>query len=158
MLCDDCKKNPATIYFKDASYGKIKELRLCEECARKRGILLDKKLSPLEILQKLLKEQSLQDEKVLCPVCFLSLAEFKRYGRFGCCNCITVFEPYIKSLIKEVQESDRHIGKKVKPGARRVVEIFKLREELKRALEKECYEDAARIRDRLKELGVENVE
>ncbi|MEO0106815.1 MAG: UvrB/UvrC motif-containing protein [candidate division WOR-3 bacterium] len=158
MLCDDCKKNPASIYFKDASYGKIKELHLCEECAKKRGILLDKKLSPLEVLQKLLKEYNRQDEQIICPVCFLSLAEFKKFGRFGCSNCIAVFEPYIKNLIKEVQESNRHIGKR--PGSRqhKALEIFKLREELRKALEKEAYEEAAKIRDRLKELGFENVE
>lgn len=157
MLCDDCKKNPANLFFKDVSGGQIKEMHLCEECARKKGILSDKKLSPLEILQKLLKDKSHEDEKIICPVCFLSLSEFKKLGRFGCANCLNVFEPYIKTLIREVQNNEKHIGKRAKPGGRRAIEIFRLREELKCALEKEAYEDAAQIRDKLKKLGVENV-
>ncbi len=157
MLCDDCKKKPASIYFKDVSGGLIKELHLCEDCARKKGLLIDKNLSPLEILQKMLKNTSHDDEKVICPVCFLTLAEFKKLGRFGCSVCVSTFEPYIKTLIKEVQESEKHIGKKAKSSGRRAIEVFRLREELRRALEKEAYEDAAQIRDKLKTLGVENV-
>ncbi len=157
MLCDDCKKKPASIYFKDVSGGQIKELHLCEDCARKKGLLIDKKLSPVEVLQKMLKDTSHDDEKVICPVCFLTLAEFKKIGRFGCSNCLLTFEPYIKTLIKEVQESERHIGKKAKSAGRRAIEVFRLREELRRALEKEAYEDAAQIRDKLKTLGVDNV-
>mgnify|MGYP005838525931 CR=1 FL=1 len=156
MLCDDCKQKPASIYFKDVSGGQIKELHLCEECARKRGLLIDKKLSPIEVLQKMLKKTSHDDDKVICPICFLTLAEFRKIGRFGCSNCLSVFEPFIKTLIKEVQESEKHIGKKAKTSGRRSIEVFKLREELRRALEKESYEDAAQIRDKLKSLGVED--
>lgn len=156
MICDDCKQKPASIYFKDVSGGQIKELHLCEECARKRGLLIDKKLSPIEVLQKMLKKTSHDDDKVICPVCFLTLAEFRKIGRFGCSNCLSVFEPFIKTLIKEVQESEKHIGKKAKTSGRRSIEVFRLREELRRALEKESYEDAAQIRDKLKSLGVED--
>lgn len=156
MVCDDCKQRPASIYFKDVSGGQIKELHLCEECAQKRGLFIDKKLSPIELLQKILRKTSHDDDKVICPVCFLTLAEFRRMGRFGCSNCLSVFEPFIKMLIKEVQEGEKHIGKKAKAGGRRAIEVFRLREELRRALEKEAYEDAAQIRDKLKTLGVEN--
>ncbi len=157
MLCDDCKKKPASIYFKDVSGGLVKELHLCEDCARKKGLMSDKNLSPIEILQKMLRNTNLDDEKIVCPVCFMTLAEFKRQGRFGCSTCLSTFEPYIKILIKEVQDSDKHIGKRAKSSGRRAIEVFRLREELRRALEREAYEDAAQIRDKLKTLGVENV-
>ena len=158
MLCDDCKKKSATIYYKHSFSGKTIEFHLCIECAQKRGLFSAKKMSPLEILQKLLKEKNAQDEQIICPICYLSLAEFKRLGRFGCSNCITTFEPYISNLIKEIQESDRHIGKKAKLGEGRGIEIFKLREDLKKAVENEECEEAARIRDKLKSLGIHNVE
>jgi protein arginine kinase activator len=158
MLCDDCRKKSASVYFKEISYGKIRELHLCEECAQKRGLVPDKKLSPIEILQKMLREKDLQDEKVICPQCYLSLAEFKRLGRFGCGKCLEAFEPHIKHLIKEVQNSERHIGRRPKSGNRKAMEIYKLREELRRALAKELYDEAAQIRDKLKTYGVNNVE
>jgi protein arginine kinase activator len=158
MLCDDCKKRPATIFFKEILPKGTLELHLCEECAQKRGLATKKKMSPLELLHKLLKERTAQDEQVICPVCYLSLAEFKRTGRFGCSNCINAFGTHIKNLIKQIQESDKHVGRTARPGEKRGMEIFKLREQLKKALDKEAYEDAAKIRDKLKHLGVENVE
>lgn len=157
MLCDDCKQRPASIFFKDIVGDQENILHLCEECARKRGLLNDKKPSLIELLNKMSEKISRDDYKVVCPVCCLSLAEFRKIGRFGCSNCLTVFEPYIRTLIKEVQESEKHIGKRAKTGSRRAIEIFRLREELRRALEKEAYEEAAQIRDKLKILGVENV-
>ncbi len=157
MLCDDCKQKPAKHFFKNVVGDQENILHLCEECARKRNLLNDKKPSPIELLHKISEKISHDDDRVICSVCCLSLAEFKKIGRFGCSNCLSVFEPYIKALIKEVQESEKHIGKRAKTGGRRAIEIFRLREELRRALEKEAYEDAAQIRDKLKTLGVENV-
>ncbi len=158
MLCDDCKKRPATIFFKDVLPGEVIELHLCGECAHKRGLIMTKKMSPIEILQRLLREKSVKDEKVICSVCYLSLAEFKRRGRFGCSNCISIFEPYIKNLIKQIHQSDKHVGRQAKCGPKKGFEVFKLREQLKKALEKEAYEEAAEIRDKLKTFGVDNVE
>jgi protein arginine kinase activator len=156
MLCDDCKNKPATIFFKEVLPGKVIELHLCESCAHKRGLMMDKRLSPIEILQKLLKKRSTKDEQVICPDCYLSLAEFKRLGRFGCSHCIENFRPHIENLIKQLHQSSKHIGRRPKQGVRRSFEVFKLREQLSQALDKEAYEDAAQIRDKLKDFGVED--
>jgi len=159
MMCDDCKHRPATRPYKEFMMdGKVIEYNLCDECARKRGITGQKKLTPLEILQKLLKEKTAHDEQVICPECYLSLAEFKRIGRFGCASCLSVFEPHIKNLIREIHNADRHIGKRLKKGEHKGVEIYRLREELKKAIEKEAYEEAARIRDKLRSLDQDHVE
>ena len=158
MLCDDCGKKPATIFFKEVLPEKVVELHLCESCAQKRGLLMTKKMSPIEILQKLLKERNAKDEKVICPVCYLSLAEFKRVGRFGCSNCVRAFKPHIKNLVKQIHQSDKHVGRKPQPGDKKGFEILKLLEELKKALTQEAYEEAAKIRDKLKSFGVDSVE
>jgi protein arginine kinase activator len=158
MLCDDCKKRAATIFFKEVLPGKVVELHLCDECASKRGLVMHKKMSPIELLQKLLKERSTQDEKVICPVCCLSLAEFKRRGRFGCSSCVSTFRQYINNLIKKLHQSDRHIGRKPGRGQKRAFEVLRLREELKQALAREAYEEAAEIRDKLRNYGVTDAE
>lgn len=158
MLCDDCKKNPATIFFKEVLPDKVVELHLCGSCAHKRGLLMTKKMSPIEILQRLLKEKSAKDEQVICPGCYLSLAEFKRSGRFGCDRCLGTFKPHIKDLIKQIHQSEKHVGRHAAHGEQKGYEVYKLRERLKRALKKEAYEEAAAIRDKLKKLGVESAE
>jgi protein arginine kinase activator len=157
MLCDDCKNKPASIFFKEVLPDKTIELNLCDECASKRGLLVARKLSPVEILQKLLRQRSVQDEKVICSRCYLSLAEFKRVGRFGCSECVTTFAPHIQHLFKQIHQSDRHIGRKAAPGTKKGLEVYRLREELKKALESELYEDAAKIRDKLREYGIKDV-
>lgn len=158
MLCDDCKEKPATIFFKDVLPDKTVELHLCETCAHKRGLLTTQKMSPIEILQELLKQRTAKDAKIICPVCYLSLAEFKRVGRFGCSHCVKTFKPYIQNLIKQIHQSEKHVGRSPTRGEKRGFEVFKLREQLKRALEKEAYEEAAEIRDKLRSFGVENIE
>jgi protein arginine kinase activator len=158
MLCDDCKSKPASIFYKEVLQDKVVELHLCEACAHKRGLMMDQKMSTTEILQKLLQKKSARDEKVICPVCFLSLAEFKRSGRFGCSQCITIFQPHINTLIKQIQQSDRHIGRRAGFGVKRGFEVFRLREDLKKALAQEAYEEAAKIRDKLKGYGVDHEE
>jgi len=158
MLCDDCKQKPATIFFKEVLSDKTVELHLCETCAHKRGLLTTQKMSPIEILQKLLKQRTAKDAKVICPICYLSLAEFKRIGRFGCSHCVKTFKPHIQNLIKQIHQGDKHIGRSPTRGEKRGFEVFKLREQLKRALEKEAYEEAAEIRDKLRSFGVENIE
>jgi protein-arginine kinase activator protein McsA len=50
------------------------------------------------------------------------------------------------------------VGRRAGTGARRGFEVYKLREELKKALEKEAYEQAARIRDKLKAYGIDHDE
>lgn len=156
MLCDDCKKKPASITFKEVLPDETLELHLCDECAAKRGLLSPKKLSPLETLQKVLRQRTAQDERVICPRCCMSLAEFKRVGRFGCSDCPAMFADHIRYLIKQIHHSDRHIGRKTAPGTKRGLEIYRLREELKNALEKELYEDAAKIRDKLRDYGIKD--
>lgn len=157
MLCDDCKNKPAAIFFKEVLPDKTVELHLCEDCASKRGLLVTKKLSPLEILHKLLRQKSAQDEKIICPGCYMSLAEFKRVGRFGCSQCVATFDEHIKHLVKQIHQSDRHVGRRSASGTKKGLEIYRLREELKKALESESYEDAAEIRDKLKGYGISDV-
>lgn len=157
MLCDVCKKRPATIKFKEVLPDATTELNLCDECAAKRGLLSPKQLSPLETLQKVLRQGTEHDEGVICPRCCMSLVDFKRAGRFGCSDCPATFADHIQHLIKQIHHSDRHIGRRPAPGAKRGLEVYRLREELKRALAKELYEDAARIRDKLREYGVKDV-
>lgn len=158
MLCDDCKKNPAEIFFKEVLPEKVVELHLCGACAQKRGLLMTKKMSPVEILRRLLKEKSAKDEQVICPVCYLSLAEFKRIGRFGCGTCLDTFRPHIKDLIKQIHQSEKHVGRHAAHGSQKGYEVYQLREQLKQALEKEAYEEAAAIRDKLKKYGEESAE
>ena len=151
MLCDDCKKNPATKVYKEQFQDKTIELHLCQECAEKRGLIVKKDLSPAELLQNILRSEVVDDATLICPRCLFSFAEFKRLGRFGCSACVNAFHSRLAPILARIHGAKQHIGRSPRKAKRGVVsEIFRLREALKEALQKEEYEKAAEIRDRLK--------
>ena len=83
-----------------------------------------------------------------------------------CEECYDAFSPKIDSILKRIQGSNRYAGRKLvgnketkiefeeKPE-KKETEKEKLQRELKEAIEKENYEEAAKIRDKIKELKEE---
>jgi len=67
-------------------------------------------------------------------------------GRVGCGNCYEYFKKELMPLIEMYQSSLKHKGKVPKNI------ILTLEEQLKRAVAKEDYETAARLRDEIKLL------
>ncbi|RKX69830.1 hypothetical protein DRP53_06965 [candidate division WOR-3 bacterium] len=154
MLCDNCKKREAKIKIKEIGPDhKIVVLNLCEECAEKKGILIKQQISPLEKLQELLTKTKKID--LICPNCGLSFTDFKKRGRFGCSQCYQTFRSEIERIIASIHGARSHTGKRPREGEKpqsQRIKMMRLREELKRALEREEYERAAEIRDQLKKL------
>lgn len=162
-LCQICHKNVAVMVITEIDEkGHKIEIAVCEECAKKKGVLAsDKTLNLNEIFKIMLKAKEKEDKELKCSRCLLSFYEFKEYGKFGCPDCFKTFEERLIPFIKRLQTTIRakedeifHKGKKVTVGIKRSLllsEIKKLRIELKKAIEEENYEQAAKIRDRLRE-------
>lgn len=154
MLCDNCKKKEAKITIKEIGPDhKIVILNLCESCAEQKGVLIKQQISPLEKLHELLGKTKKVD--LICPNCNLAFGDFKKHGRFGCAECYKTFRDEIVKIVTKIHGASSHTGKNPKKGDKpqnQRIEMMKLREELKWALEKEEYERAAEIRDRIKRL------
>ncbi len=148
--CEICQERPATHKIERIDEaGNITELAICTECAKKKGIIGMKELKTvLEILKELAKRIDEEDTKLICPNCSLTFANFKSVGRLGCEECYTAFREKLLPILKEIHHADRHTGKKVLPEKERTLK--ELRRELKEAIEKEDYERAANIRNRMK--------
>lgn len=94
-------------------------------------------------------------------------------GKFGCENCYNTFADKIDYLVKNLHGSSRHIGRKSKFNKQNETKLTnksetiskkeaennieenkleKLQRKLKEAIKDERYEDAAKIRDEIKEL------
>jgi len=169
MVCDECKKNEATIYFTQILDNKVTKFHLCQECAREKGIVfpsLDETLfeGPHLALASLLAGLSdigapyiLEKPKVArrCPTCKATFDDFRESGRLGCADCYRTFRSELVPLLRKLHGSVQHTGKvpvqRVGAGEK-VKEIMDLRKELQKAIEKEEYEKAAVIRDKIKEL------
>lgn len=157
MLCDKCHKNKATIHFTKIVNGKKIEMHLCKDCARE-NTEINAEFSMENFLSDMFGEFTLKEsnEEYKCPNCGMTYEQFKRYGKFGCSECVDTFKDKIEPLIQNIHGHRRHKGKipKQQNPLEKVElnEIEILRNELKDAVEKENYEKAAELRDKIKSL------
>ncbi|MFA5101409.1 MAG: UvrB/UvrC motif-containing protein [Candidatus Omnitrophota bacterium] len=115
-----------------------------------------------------------------CPNCGMTFKDFKKIGRLGCGECYAAFRSFLGPLLKRIHGSNLHCGKtpvsriakltrKKMSGARGTGDanvigeahttspadndsVQSLRIRLQKAVEAEAYEEAARLRDQIKEL------
>lgn len=164
MICDICHKNPATVHLTEIIDNKMTELHLCEECAQKKGAQMESHFGLADLLAGLADlggqfTKTKKESKTKCPRCGLTYEDFKKIGRLGCGECYSAFTEALLPLLKRIHGSTQHSGKspsKKVTRARRSVktkgDLQELREKLQRAVELEEYEEAAKLRDKIKEM------
>ena len=178
MLCDNCGKREANVRYSENINGVKKQLNLCEECSKKLGIGEINFSIPMDInnfFSDFFEELQQPEFKSLignvseeiCPTCGKNFEEILNTGRFGCGNCYNTFEDKIDSLIKKLHGTNMHIGRigsiqENKSILNKESEEIKeennsskieiLQQKLKECIKKENYEEAAKIRDEIKEL------
>jgi len=159
MICNLCGKNPATVHLTEIIDEQMSELHLCEECARKKSAAMEQQFGLSDLLAGMAKDETVaKDEEnvtVKCPNCGLTYADFKKIGRLGCGECYNVFKKYLAPLLKRIHGSTQHTGKAPLKGAKiskKRADIQDLRARLQKAVESEAYEEAARLRDQIKQL------
>lgn len=166
MICQNCKMNQATVFVHRIINGQEKELHLCENCAKH----FDIQLSFDELFQGFLdgflsgsQRQSFGQENLIqkrvCKKCGFSYDDFKNNGKLGCDECYKIFRDDLLLVLKNIQGNVKHVGKvPVRNLSRLSFEsrINNLKNDLRRAINAEKYEDAARIRDEIKKLKKEN--
>jgi len=161
MLCDVCGKNSATVHLTEIVDDQMSELHLCEECARKKSSQMEQQFGLSDLLAGLADFEKPSEEKdavsLKCPNCGLTYRDFKKVGRFGCGECYSAFRKFLAPLLRRIHGSGVHCGKcpvKVTTGRafKKKVDIQDLRCRLQKAVELEAYEEAAKMRDQIKEL------
>ena len=156
-LCNECGINHATIHVTYFSGESTVVSRLCDACARKKGISISivedgpllscKQPSPAEGLPAA--------EEVECAGCGLPFSEFESKGRLGCPECYSTFEKEIDALLRQMHGTAVHKGKicPKKHFSTDVKDIRRLRAELEEAVKTEAFERAAAIRDVIRSLS-----
>jgi protein arginine kinase activator len=94
-------------------------------------------------------------DKQTCPVCGISFLEFRNAGRLGCPNDYEAFRDEIIPLLENIHGETQHTGKSPKrapPDQRRHLELIRLKHALRQAVSTESYEEAARLRDQIRQL------
>lgn len=176
MLCDRCQKKEAKVLYTEIINGVKKEQHLCEDCAtdftsfQMGKPLLNSEMTLNDLLSTLLEAYNTSWETeagedrpvVACDQCGTSYEEFLQNGRFGCANCYRSFHKELGKTLKGIQGSEVHTGKRPKGFISSTDKILKgfsdaerLNLKLQEAIEKEEFEEAARLRDVIRQLKKE---
>ena len=172
MLCDNCGKNEANVKYTQIINGVKKEMKLCEKCSKQLGIDDINFNMPIDFSSFLgdlisdYEESSFMPmmstpKELRCKNCNTTYNEFLNTGKFGCAECYDAFSSKIESVLKRIHGSDKYLGRKSKGKIKQIEKkteqkedskLDKLEKELKQAIKEERYEDAAKIRDEIKNI------
>ncbi len=159
MLCELCNKNGATVHYTEIINNETAEMHLCEDCAREKGALIKPQFPLADLLAGLADFQVPstveKGRSWKCLRCGLTYTGFRKSGRLGCGQCYYTFKDGLTSLLKRVHGSSEHVGKVPALAGREagVSHVLRgLRERLHQAIQKEEFEEAATLRDRIKEM------
>jgi protein arginine kinase activator len=156
VKCQFCS-NPATVHLTDIVELQKKELHLCQSCAEQHQLVKKQEINLPAILQNLIGQhlgpQTDELARLTCPACGIKYMEFRAQGRLGCPHDYVVFRGGLSPLLQRIHRSDRHVGKtpqrSVLPPEQQA-ELVELRRRLQSAINREAYEEAARLRDLLR--------
>jgi protein arginine kinase activator len=168
MLCQRCNQRDATMHFTKILNGEKSEFHLCETCARENGEFMMKPggdFSFHNLLSGLLGFEQpgafqisgqKQQAHNRCNTCGLTYQQFAEYGRFGCADCYQSFGPRLEPLLRRIHGgATTHSGKlphRTGGLIRKRRQIEALRKELQHKIQLEQFEEAAILRDRIRDL------
>ena len=162
MICERCNKNEATVHITRVVGGDRREHHYCEACATtQENIDFDTPFAAHSFLTSLIESIQSTPIKVnyikttTCSKCGMNYGRFRQTGRLGCDECYRAFEDKLLPLIKRVQGFERHTGKVVSRAGGTLKlkrEIDQLKADLQQAVVREAYEEAAALRDRIRDM------
>ena len=174
MLCQKCKKNNATIHYRENINGKVTEYSLCADCAaelERDGVIKFENpfsnfmrddifdfASVLPSFFTSLNHALGSGETKRCPVCGSTFSDIARTGHIGCPQCYETFADELSATVNQlhgVSKPQGRIPKRFGEKQNREAEINSLKEEQKKAIEAQEFEKAAELRDKIKALEAE---
>ena len=157
MKCQKCSK-AATLHITEViADEQFEELHLCEECAHKYLYEPQQKMVGAKggesghFLES--DETGIMNRE--CPVCGIKFVEFRNSGRLGCPHDYQEFREELTPLLENIHGEVKHCGKtprRLPQNKLKQSELTQLRKQLLQAVTKEAYEEAAQLRDRIRQL------
>jgi protein arginine kinase activator len=154
MKCHHCDSQ-ATVHLTQIINGQMHKMDLCEGCAQEKGVTNPDNLSIGNLLDENPSKVDAASASMTCESCGTTHQDFKKGGRLGCEACYHVFRPVLEPLLDGMHAGVKHLGKVPSRSVKKKSDDDSeelLSKELKKAVEEENYEKAAKLRDRLKKL------
>lgn len=180
-LCQECRQRPAAFHLTQVTNNNTTQLSLCEQCARERGELeffMEPKFGIHGLLTGLLQQglgrrTARGPGSLTCPGCGLTYQQFAETGLLGCRQCYETFADVIDPIVGRIHGSSHHVGKVPVAGRKQqrgtgttttatqtakgddaddAERLQRLKTQLEQAVAEERFEDAAVLRDQIREL------
>lgn len=167
MICQSCGKKTATTHIKTIVNGKLTQYHLCAECAREKGyanLFSNWGLDFSNMLGGLIGSDPHSQEILRCEKCGASFEEISKSGKIGCADCYKTFRQKLLPVIQRIHGTTQHKGKVPGGSALRLADprnqimpveetpVEEKKRLLKKAIEAQEFEQAAILRDEIKEL------
>jgi protein arginine kinase activator len=159
MQCSICKEKPATVHLTQIVGEKMQKLDLCEDCAKNKGVNDPSGFALADLMLGLGASQEIEQSgggvETKCPRCGFSQADFKKTGRLGCPECYKTFADGLGGLLKTMHKGTRHTGKApeaLRASRENADRLKTLQKKLTKAIEAEHFEEAAQLRDEIKQV------
>jgi protein arginine kinase activator len=158
MKCQRCPKQ-ATLHITEVlGDERFEEAHLCEDCAKKYLYEPQHAKKTAAVKGGEGGSESLEPDVIgdkQCELCGLKFVEFRNHGRLGCPHDYDAFKEDLLPLLESVHGETKHAGKsprRIPQPAGSQLELSQLRKKLQQFITDEKYEDAARVRDQIKQL------
>lgn len=152
-----CKAKEAKVHLSQIVGDKMQKVDLCEDCSKEKGVddAVGYSLAELLMGVGIEADKAPAAGELTCPHCGFTQADLKKTGRLGCVECYRTFAETLVGLLKSMHKGSRHVGKV--PVAlreeRHLMERLKvLQKKLDQAIHVEDFEQAAKVRDEIKDL------
>ncbi|MBN1476500.1 UvrB/UvrC motif-containing protein [Candidatus Sumerlaeota bacterium] len=164
-LCDICNKARATIKYTRIDGDQVREMLICQACASEHSPLHRHSEAEVGGLQKLfstlLKEKGASElaAKVepteCCSVCGTPFETYRKTFLLGCPGCYESFADALTIDLRKIHGAITHRGKVPEGQAEEIEQretIVGMKRQLAEAVEREDFEAAAHLRDRIRDM------
>ncbi|MGM0365398.1 MAG: UvrB/UvrC motif-containing protein [Actinomycetota bacterium] len=168
MTCDFCGQNKASVHLIKIVDDEVERIKLCAQCAKHVSMGSDNEILEgiAELMVKMFEGRNSDSKKELraghdsedkkkCYNCGISLRTIKKKGKVGCPECYSEFADILLPLLETIHGSTEYKGK-VPLNSSFKFKVEKKIRDLKWRLEEavivENFEEAAKLRDRIKRL------
>ena len=153
MICDVCKGRSSSVHVQKISAGAITDYYLCTECAVKLGYA--KRVNQFDPDGNKDVHYTEKDIGRRCPCCGCTIQDVVSMGVAGCSECYTAFRDNIQEIVRQIHGEAKysgHVPLNSSPKMRREAQLSEARIRLQNAIEQQNFEQAAVLRDFIRDL------
>jgi protein arginine kinase activator len=145
--------NEATVHFKHVVNGSVQEMFICKGCAENGGLSVQGAIPITDFLFGVAAQpqKKQEEEERKCPACGMTIQHVRETSRLGCPECYEAFEDELRPMVEDAHQGLQHRGK-VPARDKIYTELATLEDRLQKAVAEQNFEEAARLRDHVRDL------